>query len=142
MRPKVATTFAGFTQFAFTVPPEVLDYKVTGTCNVTASQTVTILSASPHAHKLAHHMRFAVTRASGEVIVMHDAAFNYEEQGTFELEHPVEVRTGDKVTTTCVFTNTTNNAVSFGEDTAGEMCFNFATYYPRGALSCGGLFGL
>jgi hypothetical protein len=137
MRPKVATTYPSFTQFAFTIPAKSVDYNVTGTCNVTATQPVTILSASPHAHKLAHHMKFTVTKASGETVVMHDADFNYEEQGTFELKAPVEINTGDKITTTCVFTNTTNDAVSFGENTADEMCFNFATYYPRGALSCG-----
>ena len=31
--------------------------------------------------------------------------------------------------------------ITFGENTGNEMCFNFATYYPMGAMNCGGLGG-
>jgi hypothetical protein len=41
-----------------------------------------------------------------------------------------------------IYTNTTGRDVNFGQNTSDEMCFNFAAYYPRGALSCGGLGGL
>ena len=136
-RPKVATTYPSFTQFAFSIPPKAVDMEVTGTCNVTVTEPVMLISASPHAHKLAHHMRFTVQRAGGEVVSMLDADFDYQEQGTFELKTPVELRTGDKVITTCIYSNPGNTTVTFGENTADEMCFNFATYYPRGALSCG-----
>jgi len=74
---------------------------------------------------------------------MHDAPFSFMEQGSFPLEKPVVLNAGDKVITTCTFTNTSNATVTFGENTGNEMCFNFATYYPMGQLSCsGGLGGL
>jgi mono/diheme cytochrome c family protein len=136
-RPKTAATFTQFSQFAINLPAHATDVNVTGTCNVTANQPVTLLSASPHAHRLAHHMKFTVQKASGESIVMLDADFNYEEQGSYELKMPVSLASGDKVITTCMFTNDTNSTVTFGENTEDEMCFNFAVYYPMGALSCG-----
>ena len=49
----------------------------------------------------------------------------------------VIVESGDVITTTCVYTNPTNRNVAFGMNTDDEMCFNFALYWPKGALSCG-----
>jgi hypothetical protein len=49
----------------------------------------------------------------------------------------VQLETGDQVITTCTYDNDTDKAVRFGEDTSDEMCFNFASYYPMGALKCG-----
>jgi hypothetical protein len=48
----------------------------------------------------------------------------------------VIVETGGTITTTCVYTNTTNRNVTFGMNTEDEMCFNFALYWPKGALGC------
>ena len=95
------------------------------------------MSASPHAHKYASHMRFSVKKANGQEIVMHDAPFKFGEQGSYPLDPPVVVQAGDTITTTCTFDNDTNRNVTFGESTTNEMCFNFASYYPKGALSCG-----
>ncbi|MGZ5966039.1 MAG: monooxygenase [Polyangiales bacterium] len=33
--------------------------------------------------------------------------------------------------TRCVWENTTDNDVSFGENTEDEMCFSFTLYYPK-----------
>jgi hypothetical protein len=74
------------------------------------------------------------------------APFNFEEQRSRRLPQELVLNTGDSVTTNCTYTNTTNRNINFSENTDGEMCFNFALYYPKGALSCsggglGGLFG-
>ena len=39
------------------------------------------------------------------------------------------------LTTTCSYNNTTNGLVTFGPNTENEMCYNFVTAYPAGALS-------
>jgi hypothetical protein len=96
-----------------------------------------LFSASPHAHKLAQHMKFSVLKASGERIVMFDGSFTFEEQQAYALNPMVQLETGDKVITTCTYENPTDRAVGFGQDTSDEMCFNFAAYYPMGALRCG-----
>lgn len=137
-RPKTATIYMGFTQVLINIPAHATNYDVTGTCMVNTTEPVTLVSAGPHAHTLARHMKFTVQRASGETIVMHDRAFDFNEQGTFALDQPITLNTGDVVTTTCTYTNDTDNTVTFGENTGNEMCFNFALYYPMNAISCSG----
>jgi hypothetical protein len=136
-RAKTAATFTGFTQFAINIPPHATNVDVTANCAVSMTQPVTLLSASPHAHKLANHMKFTVQSSGGGAVVMHDAPFDFNEQGTFPLDKPIELKAGDTVTTTCTFSNPGNTTVTFGESTEDEMCFNFAVYYPMNALSCG-----
>jgi peptidoglycan/LPS O-acetylase OafA/YrhL len=64
-------------------------------------------------------------------------AFAFGEQGTYPLAGgEVLLETGDVVKTTCYYTNATTRNITFSESTSGEMCFNFALYYPKGALSC------
>jgi hypothetical protein len=99
------------------------------------------MTAGPHAHKLATHMRFTVNKggANGPLTVMHDEPFLFGEQGTYPLPGgEVILNTGDVVTTTCTFTNNSSRNVTFGESTENEMCFNFAAYWPKGALACRG----
>jgi hypothetical protein len=117
-------------------PANSTNYASTGVCNVTATQPVTLLTASPHAHTLAIGMKFTA-RAGGKDVLMHEGPFVFEEQRSYTLKEPVVLNTGDTVTTTCYFTNKSNQDVTFGENTGNEMCFNFAVYYPMGALTCG-----
>ena len=84
----------------------------------------------------------ALKRTSGETVVMQDGPFEFTEQGTYGLEKPLVIHTGDTVDTTCVYDNDSNVPITFGENTENEMCYNFAVYYPKGALNCvGGLPG-
>lgn len=139
-RKNVATTFMGFAGIPFVAPGATAD--ITGTCNVSVTKPVFLMSESPHAHKLATHMKFTVKKAGGQSIVMRDAPFAFDAQVSTPLPQLIELKTGDQVITTCTFKNDTNALVTFGENTGNEMCFNFATYYPMGALSCSGGGGL
>jgi hypothetical protein len=136
-RKHTAAVHTGFSQLLFSIPARATNFEVTGQCTATVSAPVALFSASPHAHTLAHHMTFSVQKASGKRIVMFDGSFDFGEQQAHPLNPRVQLETGDKVITTCTFNNSTDRAVRFGEDTADEMCFNFASYYPMGALSCG-----
>lgn len=137
LREKPAGTYMGFVGIPILPAGEKTD--TVGNCDVTVSEPVYILSESPHAHQLAYWAKFEIKRG-GETIVLHDKAFNFAEQTATPLDEPFELKTGDQVTTTCRYDNETTNLVTFGENTGNEMCFNFATIYPLGALSCG--FGL
>jgi hypothetical protein len=141
-RKNTATVFNNFASFGnigldglVMVPPNVTNHPITGVCNVVATEPVTLLTASPHAHTLARSMKFTAT-VGGQQVMMHDGPFVFEEQRSYALSKPVVLKTGDKVSTTCVYTNNSNKAITFGENTGNEMCFNFAVYYPKGALSC------
>jgi hypothetical protein len=144
-RKNSAAIMMGFSNFLFSIPPHATNYEVKGSCQVSATSPVTLLTASPHAHRYARRMIFTVKKKNGQMITMHDMPFTFGEQKSFALDTPVVIETGDTVDTTCVFSNDTDQAVTFGENTSDEMCFNFAMYYPKGALSCGlglGGFGL
>lgn len=125
------------------IPPNSVNFDVTGKCTVSGNSPVTLLSAAPHGHTYARHMKFTVKRATGEEIVMLDQPFMFGEQHSYALDPPIVVKKGDVITTTCTYTNTTNKTVTLGESTTDEMCFNFAMYYPANQLNCGlgGLLG-
>ena len=135
----VALTFASIGSGGVLAPAGKTNYDNTSTCTIQATSPVHLLTAAPHAHKYAVHMKFTVTKKDGTVIVMHDKPFAFGEQGTYPLAGGEQLlETGDVVTTTCTYTNTTNKDITFGESTTNEMCFNFALYYPKGGYSCGG----
>jgi hypothetical protein len=123
-------------------PANTVNHAATGVCDVVGSTPVHLLSASPHSHTLAIGHKFTVKKKDGREIVMLDRPFQFGEQKSYNLEPELVLEAGDSVTTTCFYTNPTNQNVSFGENTGNEMCFNFATYYPKGSLVCGGLSGL
>jgi hypothetical protein len=139
-RPKTASVTNRLASRLINIPARAVDYDVTGTC-AHSGAPVNLLSVSPHAHRTAKHMKFTVEKANGMTIVMHDKDFNFEEQTTYALDPPIVVESGDKVITTCTFTNDTDRTITFGENTGNEMCFNFAITEPMNGLSCGG-FGL
>jgi hypothetical protein len=107
------------------------------TCTVNASKgTATIINNSPHMHKLGTHAKLVLTQ-DGKDTVLRDAPFSFDDQRSYPFDPPIVVKTGDKLTITCSFTNDSNQAISFGENTENEMCFNFMQVYPRGGFSCG-----
>jgi len=134
-RKHTAATYMGFAGIPFIAPGQETD--IVGTCNVAVTQPVFLMSQSPHAHQLATHMKLELKR-DGKVTTLHDAPFAFDGQVATPFAEQVELKNGDQVITTCHFKNDTNQLVTFGEDTGNEMCFNFTTYYPMGALSCSG----
>ncbi|MET0342292.1 MAG: hypothetical protein ABW252_14910 [Polyangiales bacterium] len=144
-RPKLAAVagLAAIGDRGVLAPAGAKDRPVTATCKLAGTEPVHIITAGPHAHTYATHMKFTATRANGEVIVMHDAPFRFGEQGTYPVPGgEVVLNAGDTITTQCFYSNPTTKNITFGESTDEEMCFNFASYYPKGSLKCaGGLFG-
>jgi hypothetical protein len=136
-RPNTATVNQTFSQFLINIPAHAMNFDVTGQCTFTGNTPVKLVTASPHAHTLARHMKFTVKKKSGEMIVMHDGPFDFNEQQSYALDPMVTLENGDVVTTTCTYDNAGDTAVTFGENTGNEMCFNFAVYYPMGSMACG-----
>jgi hypothetical protein len=65
---------------------------------------------------------------SGTETVSDYEGFNFSEQGFRPAKGTVGV--GDVIRTRCAWTNTSDELVTFGENTDNEMCFNFVGYYP------------
>lgn len=141
-RTHTASVFRGFTSLGggdfVLAPAGSVNHDEEGVCQVKTTEPVHLLAASPHAHTYAVHMKFTLQKADGREIVMHDRAFTFEAQGSYALSDEVVIETGDTVHTVCTYTNETAKDIRFGESTTDEMCFNFAAYYPMGALSCAG----
>lgn len=111
----------------------------TDTCTVRLTdpnQPVFLLSSSPHMHQLGVAAKLEVIRTDGTVEVLHDRPFDFEDQASYPYDEPVQLNNGDKVRTTCVYQNDTNQSVSFGEGSYDEMCFNFSGYYPACGMTC------
>ncbi|MFM2417206.1 MAG: hypothetical protein RL385_1929, partial [Pseudomonadota bacterium] len=110
-----ATVFMGFGANGLVMAPaNTMSHRQTGTCKVVAREPVHVLTASPHAHNLAKGMDFRAT-VGGKEIVMHEGPFDFNEQKMYRVPGgEVVLNTGDTVTTTCIFDNTTNRNVGFG----------------------------
>ena len=107
---------------------------VTSTCVPSVSAgPVHLISVSPHMHKTGVHAKMVINRANGETVVVHDAAFDFNDQRKYDVPD-VLVNAGDTITTTCTFENDTNSLITFGQNTEDEMCFFFTTAWPIGQL--------
>jgi hypothetical protein len=138
LRKNMATThgFTASNQSSFLAPlapAHATNFDDTSTCTVNG--TAHILSGSPHMHKLGVHAKLVLAQG-GKQQVVHDAAFNFNEQRIHPYMPELLLNTGDQVTTTCTYTNTTDQDVYFGQNTEDEMCFNFVLYYPKDGFTC------
>jgi len=136
LRPNPAGITMGFSQLGINIPANAMNFSVRGECTIRANQPIHLMSASPHAHRLAKRTIFTVKKKDGSTINMLDAPFLFGEQASYPLEKEVLLETGDKVTTECIMSNNTARDVTFGESNDTEMCFNFASYYPVGGFCC------
>jgi hypothetical protein len=132
-RPKTATVWRWFTALPVIWPNSTVENA--GICRMVTTEPVHLLTSSPHMHKLGVHAKFEVTR-NGVTTAIHDKPFSFEDQRVYKLDREELLNTGDVVTTTCRYRNPTPNFVTYGDSTEGEMCFNFALYYPMGSFFC------
>jgi hypothetical protein len=103
----------------------------TGKCAPALTGPVTVLSSSPHMHLQGRHMKTVINRVGGGVDVLLDQPFDFNTQVSYPT--PAVINPGDTLTTTCTYAQPT----PFGSGTTSEMCYNFVTAYPGGALTNG-----
>lgn len=119
------------------IPPASTDFPVTSYCKPNITEPIHILRAWPHMHKLGVHMTTSINRAAGGTDPLVDVDFDFNSQ--WQYDTPATLNTGDYLTTTCFYNNTTPGTITFGESTTSEMCYDFITAYPARALLGGGL---
>lgn len=100
---------------------------------------VHVLSISPHMHQTGVHAKALLKRADGTEESLLDDPFEFANQKAIAMPRDgsaedLLINAGDTITTTCTFDNTTNSAISFGENTDDEMCFFYTTAWPKGQL--------
>lgn len=106
----------------------------TCTPNLTAGQTSTLLSVTPHMHFIGTHAKLELIRSNGQVETLHDEPFAFDNQQTYFFDQPVTVYPGDQLRASCTYRNTTNATVMYGEGSDEEMCYLFTQAYPAGSL--------
>lgn len=106
-----------------------------GKCTPVSQQPIHILRSWPHMHKLGRHMTTVINRSGGGTEMLVDEPFNFNTQISYDT--PATLMPGDTLTTTCTFQNDTSSLVLYGTHTDDEMCFNFVTAWPAGALAGG-----
>jgi hypothetical protein len=129
-RPNLATVSWLGTE-SFSVPAGQMS-TATGTCKPVSQQPIHILRSWPHMHKLGRHMTTVINRSGGGTEMLVDEPFNFNTQISYDT--PATLMPGDTLTTTCTFQNDTGSLVMYGTKTSDEMCFNFVTAWPAGAL--------
>jgi hypothetical protein len=136
-RPETATVSWLGTE-AIILPPQQKNLQVVSNCrpNIT-DKPIHIIKVWPHMHKLGRNMHAEIHRANGTVDPLFNEAFDFNSQWGYNT--PAVLKTGDYVTTTCVYDNDTPNTVTFGESTESEMCYNFTYSYPARSLVTFGL---
>lgn len=133
LRPNDADIMA-FGGTGFTLPPNqtsTVDCTTSVPSGAGAFFPVTLFQSWPHMHQVGTSFTSEIVRADNSVVTLADVPnYSFESQVVYPVAK-AQLDIGDKVRTRCTYENTTGTPVSFGEDTAEEMCFNFVGYYPR-----------
>jgi hypothetical protein len=104
----------------------------TGKCTV--DRDYTLFSVIPHMHQMGVHMKVVAERAVGGRVVLHDDAYDFDNQVSYRFE-PLEMKTGDSVAIECTYANTSNLTLHFGESSNDEMCIAGLSRFPAGGSS-------
>jgi hypothetical protein len=106
-----------------------------GHCTMTQDET--LFAVAPHMHQLGIHEKVVVETAAKGDVVIHDAAYSFDEQ-SYRLIAPLVLNKGDKVRVECTHQNTTGKVVHFGDSSLAEMCFAGLYRYPAagGSFIC------
>jgi hypothetical protein len=118
------------------IPPGAVNHKITGTCNnLSASgKQLTIVAGSAHMHKTGTGFTTEHFNAAGAPLGMITnvpiGTWSFDNQKPQPLLERRPYNNGERLVTNCYYTNPTTRAVTFGEGTSDEMCFDFMSVYP------------
>lgn len=138
LRTKLAATTKAFVALPPAIDAHAANVEVTRVCDVTNVQPVFLMSAGPYAHEYGVWAKFTVIKQNGDEIVMHHQAYQFADRSVYPLTPEVKIEQGDKVRTTCVLTNPSDDDLAAATDTSTleELCSNLALYYPANILQC------
>jgi hypothetical protein len=99
------------------------------------------IAVGPHMHQLGKEIRGDLELADGtEIPLIYIDNWDFHWQGAYFFKEPVTMPYGSRIKLTCVFDNTTDRHVRWGESSEDEMCLMFVGFTAEGGLS-GLLFG-
>ena len=132
------------------VPPGKEAYGLKGEYTFPAGTDITVFAAALHQHLIGRRIWSALYpaagggrayNAKGQDVLGHNDFWDFNYQAFWPTS--ANVKAGDKVVTTCIWTNTVAMGTQYGntdaaagkevrgcEATVCEMCINFMAYYP------------
>ena len=128
---KYDASVVAFGGLTINIPPKTPNYVLECSYQLPSQfKTVTFLGGSPHMHERGKSASLSLKRAgSADTInLINVPNYSYHDQAVLPINQ--QASAGDTVTTRCGYSNQSNFAVTFGEKTEDEMCFNFVGYYP------------
>ena len=103
-------------------------------CDVTIpasyASELNVVSSWAHMHKLGVAQSAQLVHGGVQTTLLDAPNYDFN-TGAGAQTVNAKVVPGDRIHTTCRWTNTTGLPVTFGEKTEDEMCFAFLTYYPK-----------
>ena len=94
--------------------------------DVDLSQGFTIHSVLLHMHRLGKRGQVALVRASGKrEVLLSISRWQFNWQRDYRLAVPVRFNNGDRLSIRCEHRNGTKRVVTWGENSADEMCIGF-----------------
>jgi hypothetical protein len=102
-------------------------------CKPASSGDIHVIRAFPHMHSRGVGLDTIIHHPNGSSEPLLDVPFDFNNQLAYDLNRVLH--TGDTLTTTCHFDNTTDHYIFDGESTDDEMCINFVTAWPAGSLA-------
>lgn len=119
------------------IPPHSTGTEIVGQCPApgwpvsTIPTTFDVLGVFPHMHTHGTKIWTEIIRGGAAVDRLGDIQeWSFNRQGFHEMTPAKTVQVGDLLKTHCVYDNPTSNAITWGEDTESEMCFNFMYTVP------------
>ncbi len=121
------------------IAPRAIGHQVVGTCTPDITAPITIVGSGPHMHTHGVTFRSEVLRGGDPAhveMLVDIGRWNFNQQtGYAPPGGTMVIQPGDVIRTTCTYDNGGDSAIYFGERTENEMCFNFVSAYPTGALA-------
>jgi hypothetical protein len=106
-----------------------------GRGGLAATDSIHIIGFEPHMHRLGKQMSTTIVHMDGTMEKIFDEPFSFGSETHYFKD--VEVKPGEKLTTSCTFNNTTDKGVPFGESSDTEMCYQFTFAWPAHSIRNG-----
>ena len=118
----------------FAIPPGAEGWETTTQASVPARAT--LWAVAPHMHQLGRNIQVEVEHGDGTTSCLVDIpAWDFNWQQLYFLTNPLNVEQGDVARLRCVWDNTLDSTVTWGEDTGSEMCISYFYATARDARS-------
>jgi hypothetical protein len=88
-----------------------------------------VFGTIPHMHKLGKSLSTTIIHNGQSTSIANVPSYDFNSQVFYATDSVIKA--GDTVQNHCVYDNTTDQTVTFGESTGNEMCFDFTFYYPK-----------